>query len=228
MRVCSSFAANERLIPTLLSDYPMRPHACCRAFARKWWCRLQHCWPIIWRTAKVTTMARPITIDGALSDKALFGAGLGDPGTWLTWRSVLKAAYVRPLLKRERAAFDLVAGGRSPPTRKVRELVVVVSRRAGKGRMSGACAVFEAALVNHSLAPGEVGVVGCVSRARARPPRTFRPATRGIASRMLHADAPPSAPRRECSTSVVIWSPGERPNRRRQLPHGQSALQGAD
>ena len=61
--------------------------------------------------------------------------------------------------------FDAVADGRSPPTRKVRELVVVASRRSGKGRVGAALAVFEAVLIDHSaaLSPGEVGVVAIVS-----------------------------------------------------------------
>jgi hypothetical protein len=63
-----------------------------------------------------------------------------------------------------------VAGGREPPTSKVKELVAVISRRAGKGRVAGALATYEAALVDHSaqLAPGEVGVVACISPTRAQ------------------------------------------------------------
>src|SRR5262249_7103908 len=50
------------------------------------------------------------------------------------------------------------------------ELVVVASRRSGKGRMGAALAVHAAALTDHSkvLAPGEPGVVACVSPTRAQ------------------------------------------------------------
>jgi hypothetical protein len=112
--------------------------------------------------------SRAITIDGALSDPALLGAALGDQSTWLTWRSVLKAAHGRPLTKRERAAFDVVAGGREPPRAKVKELIVVASRRCGKGRMAGAMCVYEAVLKQHELAPGETGVIACISPTRAQ------------------------------------------------------------
>ena len=56
------------------------------------------------------------------------------------------------------------------PSRKVRQLAAVVSRRAGKGRMAGALAVYEACLVDRSsvLAPGETGVVACISPTRAQ------------------------------------------------------------
>jgi len=115
---------------------------------------------------KTTTKA--ITIDDALMDRRLLGAALGDLTTWRTWMAILKAAYARPLTKAERAAFDRVAGGRAPPRRKVRELIVAVSRRAGKGRISGLVAAYEAALVHHHLAPGERGYVGCISPTRAQ------------------------------------------------------------
>ena len=34
-----------------------------------------------------------ITIDAALQDPQLLGAALGDPVTWQTWLTVLKAAF---------------------------------------------------------------------------------------------------------------------------------------
>jgi hypothetical protein len=108
--------------------------------------------------------AAPVPIDRALADPKLLGARFADPTTWRTWFSVLQAAYGRPLLsKAERKAFDLVAGGRRPPRRKVRELICIVSRRGGKGSVAGAVCSYEAVLVHHDLAPGERGVVACVS-----------------------------------------------------------------
>jgi hypothetical protein len=115
-------------------------------------------------------MSELTTIANSLADKQLLGAALGDPSSWTTWRSVMKAAYAESLTAAEREAFDHVAGGRAPPTRKVRELAVVVSRRGGKGRVAGALATYESALVDHAprLAPGEVGIVACISPTRAQ------------------------------------------------------------
>jgi len=109
-----------------------------------------------------------VTVAQAFASKRLIGAALGDLASWTTWLSVVKAGYGLPLKPTETEAFALVSGGRQPPTRKVRELVAVVSRRAGKGRIGGALAVYEAALSDHSatLAPGETGVVACVSPTR--------------------------------------------------------------
>lgn len=111
-----------------------------------------------------------VSIEQAFADPQLLGAALGNLATWTTWRSVLKAAYGRPLNQREHRAFAAVAGDRQPPKHKVKELVAVVSRRAGKGRIAGAVAAYEAALVDHSkhLAPGEKPVVACISPTRAQ------------------------------------------------------------
>jgi hypothetical protein len=113
---------------------------------------------------------RLVTLDRALNNKQLLGAALGDPVSWTTWIACLKAAYAEPLTAAEREAFDKVAGGRQPPTRKVKEFVVAASRRAGKGRAAGALAAYASALVDHAsrLAPGEVGVVAAVSPSRAQ------------------------------------------------------------
>jgi hypothetical protein len=104
-------------------------------------------------------------IERALADPKLLGAALGDLSTWSTWLATIKASRGSRLTPQERQLFDQVAGGRSPPARKVRELVVVVSRRAGKGRIGAALAVYEAVLVDHSakFSPGETGVVAIVS-----------------------------------------------------------------
>jgi hypothetical protein len=111
-----------------------------------------------------------VSIDAALSDGHLLGSALGDLASWGVWVAVLKAAYGHALNERELAAFAQVAGGRNPPSRKVKELVVIASRRAGKGRAAGALATFETALVDHTahLAPGETGIVACISPTRAQ------------------------------------------------------------
>src|SRR6516162_7445312 len=113
-------------------------------------------------------MTAPVPIEVALNDPMLLGRRFGDGSSWKTWFVVLKAAYGRPLSKSERAAFDRVAGGRRPPRRKVRELICVASRRAGKGSIAGAVAAYESMLVHHALAPGEKGVVACLSPTTAQ------------------------------------------------------------
>jgi hypothetical protein len=115
-------------------------------------------------------MRQLITIANALADKQLLGAALGDLLTWRTWIAVVKAAYGEPLSVQEHEAFGLVSGGREPPTRKVKEVAAVVSRRAGKGRMAAALTAYESALVDHTsrLAPGEVGIVACILPTRAQ------------------------------------------------------------
>jgi hypothetical protein len=111
-----------------------------------------------------------VPIDVALNDKRLLGAALGDIETWRVWLSILKAANGLALTESERTQFNLVAGGRQPPPGRCRELVVVASRRSGKGRMGAALAVHAAALCDYSkvLAAGEVGVVAAVSPTRAQ------------------------------------------------------------
>jgi hypothetical protein len=106
-----------------------------------------------------------VALDRALTDERLLGLGAD---SWLTWRACLKAAYAEPLSDAERSAFDKVAGGRAPPSCKVRQFGAVVSRRGGKGRAAAALGVYESALVDHSarLAPGELGVVACISPTR--------------------------------------------------------------
>jgi hypothetical protein len=115
-------------------------------------------------------MTSALPIDVAMRDARLLGAALGPPPTWLTWLAILKAAHGRLLNERERELFAAVAGGREPPRRKVKELVAIASRRSGKGRVAAALAVHAALLTDHSkvLAPGEVGVVACVSPTRAQ------------------------------------------------------------
>jgi hypothetical protein len=116
--------------------------------------------------------AAMMSIDRALRDRRIFGAALGDdPATWRTWRVVLKASFGLELSRDEARVFAAVAGGRRPPTERVRELWAVIGRRGGKSRIAAALAVYFAVLVEYRLAPGERGMVlvlaASVEQARA-------------------------------------------------------------
>jgi hypothetical protein len=104
-------------------------------------------------------MTTPFTIDRALVDPRLLGAGFGDLTSWSTWLVILKAAFGLSLDATEREVFASVAGGRAPPTKRVRELWAAVSRRAGKSRVAAAVALFLATMQEHKLAAGETGYV---------------------------------------------------------------------
>jgi hypothetical protein len=115
-------------------------------------------------------MTAPVAIDVALKDRRLFGAALGLADTWSTWFAVLKAAFGVALSRQERGAFEAVAGGRSPPRARVRELIAVAGRRSGKSRVSAAVVAYIATCVDHSakLSPGEPGVVLALAASRAQ------------------------------------------------------------
>jgi hypothetical protein len=116
-----------------------------------------------------------ITIDAAIGDKHLLGAALGgNPKTWSTWRIILKAAFGLSLNEAELATFASVAGSRTPPTKRVRELWAVCGRRSGKSRIAAACAVYIACFTKHKLAQGEVGVVLCLAASQDQAQVVFR------------------------------------------------------
>ena len=108
-------------------------------------------------------MTHSFTIDRVLTDKRLLGAELGDGESWQTWRIALKGAFGLALTDAERVVFDAIAGGRNPPTQRVRELWCIVSRRAGKSKMAAALSVYFACFVKHKLSAGETGMVLTIS-----------------------------------------------------------------
>jgi len=107
-----------------------------------------------------------ISISDALVDKRLFGAALGDPATWATWIAVLRAAFGLPLSDEQRAIFDQVAGGRTPPSERVREFWCVAGRRSAKSRMAAAIGVYLALFVRYTLSPGERGLILILAASR--------------------------------------------------------------
>ena len=98
-------------------------------------------------------------IDRALTHQQALGAALGDPTSWSRWLVVLRAAFGLSLNDEQRQQFSEVAGGRDPPTKRVRELWCVTARRSGKSRMAAAIAVYIACFTQPRLARGERGRV---------------------------------------------------------------------
>lgn len=107
---------------------------------------------LLWKTA----MTKPFPIERAVRDPRLFGAGLGDIASWQTWLTVLRAAFGSPLSQSNLNIFAQVAGGRAPPSRRVRELWAICGRRSGKSRMAALVSGFIATCTDRGkLAPGE-------------------------------------------------------------------------
>jgi hypothetical protein len=106
-----------------------------------------------------------------MNDPAMFGPFFHGE-SWGGWRTILKSVYGLPLSDDELAFFHSIAGGRAPPTAKVREFWAVAGRRAGKDAMASAVAAFTAALFDqqHLLRGGERALVLCLAcdRAQAR------------------------------------------------------------
>jgi hypothetical protein len=100
-------------------------------------------------------------IDRALADPKLLGAALGEPSTWSTWQTVLRAAFGLDLNPKQRRVFRELAGHRVPPRDRVQELWCLAGRRSGKSRMAAAIATYIATFVDHRkyLAAGEPGFV---------------------------------------------------------------------
>lgn len=104
-------------------------------------------------------MTAALSIDRALLDPKLLGAALGDPASWSTWIAILRATFGLPLDEAQKRVFASVAGGRAPPTKRVRELWGLVGRKGGKSKMAAAISVYLALFVKHKLSRGEKGMV---------------------------------------------------------------------
>jgi hypothetical protein len=96
-----------------------------------------------------------------------------DGDSWDVWKTILKAAFCLPMRKDEVEVFKSIAGDRSPPKKRVRELWVIGGRRGGKDSIASLIATF-AAIWFHvgydKLRPGERAQVQClaVDRDQAR------------------------------------------------------------
>jgi Terminase large subunit, T4likevirus-type, N-terminal len=119
-------------------------------------------------------VSRDYQIADAMSDPKLLGAALAPIASWQIWRVVLKAAFGLELNRDEARAFASVAGSRSPPTKRVRELWAIIGRRGGKSRIAAALAVYLAAFTTHNkLAVGEIGMVLVLAASRDQAKTVF-------------------------------------------------------
>jgi hypothetical protein len=120
-------------------------------------------------TPRTPRVVRPPNIIEAMNDPHLFGPFF-DGASWDGWKTILKAANGLPLAADELEFFHSVAGDRSPPSGRVRELWVGAGRRAGKDAMASGVAALAAALFiqQHKLRPGERALVLCLACDRAQ------------------------------------------------------------
>lgn len=87
--------------------------------------------------------------------------------SWAAWRSILAATFGLPPADPE--LFTRLAGGRSAPTERVRELWAIAGRRSGKTNATAGIAVYLATIgaavdgLLDKLAPGERGVVALLA-----------------------------------------------------------------
>jgi hypothetical protein len=107
-------------------------------------------------------MTIPIPLRAALADPNLLGLSLtGD--SWRPWRVLLIAAMGEALTASERALFTQLTQRAHEPNRRVEEAAFVVGRRGGKSCALATLATYIAALCEHRLSPGEVGVLLCIA-----------------------------------------------------------------
>jgi hypothetical protein len=106
------------------------------------------------------------TIIDAMQDAEIgFGRWFGGD-SWANWRTILKAAFALPMTANERVVFRDLAGGREPPTNRVRELWIAAGRRAGKDSIASMLATYAATIEEAHvgrLRPGELATVQCLA-----------------------------------------------------------------
>ena len=90
-----------------------------------------------------------ISITEALRDPMLLGAALGDPSTWTTWFTILKAVFGEHLMTHELESFKSLAGGREPPSKIVSEIFIIAGRRSGKSKMAAAVLTWISCFIDH-------------------------------------------------------------------------------
>lgn len=123
--------------------------------------------------AVLSTVPRSLSILDAFSDPQLLGNSFGGDSRE-AWRAVLSGAFGLPMDAERRELFDLLAGGREPPTQRVRELWAIAGRRSDKTHTAAGIAVYLATVwvaqegILSRLAVGERGVVQIIACDRAQ------------------------------------------------------------
>ena len=106
------------------------------------------------------------TIIDAMTDSEIgFGRWFGGD-SWANWRTILKAAFALPMTAEKLVVFGELAGGREPPTKRVRELWIAAGRRAGKDSIASLLATYAATIEEAHvgrLRPGELATVQCLA-----------------------------------------------------------------
>jgi hypothetical protein len=98
-----------------------------------------------------------VSIRQALNDPQLLAHALAGP-SWRIWTVVMLAALGETLTEDERKLFESVSNRPQEPGELVAELFCIIARRGGKSRTLSVLAAYLAALCDHPLTAGEVGV----------------------------------------------------------------------
>ena len=101
----------------------------------------------------------------AMSDPAMFAPWF-QSASWNAWRAVLKGAFALPMDEADLEVFARLAGGRAPPTKRVKELWIVAGRRSGKDSIASGIAAWAASIEQGHigrLRPGEMASVLCLA-----------------------------------------------------------------
>lgn len=121
------------------------------------------------RSERLALFARAVAYQKRLRTEDFVGKYRGDPlgfitnglrelreDSWAPWRTVLKAAYGQPLDVMETAFFRQVAE-RDPPSKRVKELWLIVGRRGGKDSVASMMTLQAAVYADEGVAlrPGE-------------------------------------------------------------------------
>lgn len=107
----------------------------------------------------------------AIRDEALFRPFLGQHlRSWRNWFAALSCLYGLPVKAAYHEVVKACTGREATgmPNDGFRTALFLTGRRSGKSRMSAICGAYEACLGGHEphLAPGELGVVACISPTR--------------------------------------------------------------
>lgn len=89
--------------------------------------------------------------------------------SWETWRAILCAAFALSMTSKQLNIFEKVAGGRKPPSKRVRELWVAAGRRSAKTQTASSIAIYLGTVaasmdgLSDKLSPGERGVIALIA-----------------------------------------------------------------